>query len=436
MLVALLLFNFIIGGFYSPISIKASSYYGNFVKLDLKPYYVSDLDNILYPATSHYFVYDGLQGVGSFTVNKPTIVRAHFNWYVTTSKKVSGTVWFSRDKDGLDLVGAPQKITKVGDSILAFLDPGQYYINHHFEVRDGSNSSYIEIGVALLAEDTLSTENIYVSSYTSPNNLELNKPVRGFLSDVSPIDYYKFELKDRSKVSINFNFEATGGVSLSNGTCTLYDSQNQKLIAKRYNSSGAKYNVITEMLEPGIYYISLSGVTGATNLEVKAISYEVKSKLSDEEWTNENVTVKLLPEFEPTEILYVDKKVSDVKIKDSKTWNIRYEDCHEVEYNTFEITKNGWYTVRLRDNEGNFVLSRIQITNIDKKAPTISGVANKKSYKKGTIIKFSDKDSGIRKATLNGKNVKSGVKATTIGKNTLKVYDNAGNVKSIIFYIK
>lgn len=72
----------------------------------------------------------------------------------------------------------------------------------------------------------------------------------------------------------------------------------------------------------------------------------------------------------------------------------------------------------------------------DKIKPSVKGVKNKKVYKKAVTIKFSDKQSGIKKATLNGKKIKSGKKVKKNGKYTLKVYDKAGNCTTVKFTIK
>lgn len=72
----------------------------------------------------------------------------------------------------------------------------------------------------------------------------------------------------------------------------------------------------------------------------------------------------------------------------------------------------------------------------DKTKPIVKGVKNKKIYKKAIIIKFSDKQSGIKKATLNGKKIKNGKKVKKNGKYTLKVYDKAGNCTTVKFTVK
>lgn len=72
----------------------------------------------------------------------------------------------------------------------------------------------------------------------------------------------------------------------------------------------------------------------------------------------------------------------------------------------------------------------------DTKAPKITGVKNKQTYNKNVTIKFSDATSGIKSATLNGKEIKTGKKVTKNGKYTLIVTDKAGNQKKMTFTIK
>jgi hypothetical protein len=73
---------------------------------------------------------------------------------------------------------------------------------------------------------------------------------------------------------------------------------------------------------------------------------------------------------------------------------------------------------------------------VDSTKPTVSGVKNGKTYSKAVTIKFSDETSGIKKATLNGKTIKTGKKVTKAGSYTLKVTDKAGNTRTIKFKIK
>lgn len=76
----------------------------------------------------------------------------------------------------------------------------------------------------------------------------------------------------------------------------------------------------------------------------------------------------------------------------------------------------------------------------DTKKPTVKGIGNNKTYKKSVKFKVSDA-SGIKKVTLNKKKIsvskaKKGYTVKKKGKYTLKVWDKAGNVRTVKFKIK
>lgn len=73
---------------------------------------------------------------------------------------------------------------------------------------------------------------------------------------------------------------------------------------------------------------------------------------------------------------------------------------------------------------------------VDTKAPTVSGVKNKKIYKKAVKIRVSDQVSGVKKITLNGKKIKSGVVIKKNGVYKLVATDNSGHKKVIRFAIR
>lgn len=411
------------------------------VKVSLTKHYVPDIDNVLYPATSQFYTYNSTQGVGEFKITAPTIIKAYFNWDTIANVKLSGTAWLSKDIAGLDVIRNSIKLTKQGDSILVFLDPGTYYLHHFVALKSSSNNQSsidkIKFGVALLAEDVNSDESIYESSYAMSNSLKLGNSKRGLLSTTSPIDYYKISIKEYSEVKISYNFEKTDDTDLSKALCTLYDSDNQKITSLKFNPIGEGKNVLMQMLEPGVYYITLSGATGATNIKVDAISYEVRTEISTLKWTNKNVVVSVLADFYKTEELLVDGKVQDNKVNDSKIWKINKDTCSEIKNSQFSVTKNGIYSIRVKDNNKKYILKRIKISNIDKISPSISGVKDGNTYKDNVIIKFWDKGgSGVKVATLDGDKIRNGASISEKGTHTLKVFDNAGNIKTVTFKIK
>jgi hypothetical protein len=148
------------------------------------------------------------------------------------------------------------------------------------------------------------------------------------------------------------------------------------------------------------------------------------------------------------EAQYREGNVSSSYISDEKYWKhlvlttsyIGASDATILELSgdtySFKVKKDGYYTIRLADKDGNLYSKAVKVTGIDSKAPVITGVKNNKTYTKAVTIKFSDKGTGIKKATLNGKTIKSGSKVSASGSYTLKVTDKAGNTKVIKFKIK
>lgn len=96
-------------------------------------------------------------------------------------------------------------------------------------------------------------------------------------------------------------------------------------------------------------------------------------------------------------------------------------------------TKEGSHTLVVKDAAKNKTTVKFKV---DKTAPTISGVANAKSYNKSARYKVVDKISGVKSVTLDGKTVKTSGRVKTKGSHTLKVTDKAGNTKTITFTVK
>jgi hypothetical protein len=202
-----------------------------------------------------------------------------------------------------------------------------------------------------------------------------------------------------------------------------------------------------------------------TYYELKAGTYYVKSVCNSEfsDYVKDAYS-KLTIAYVPTDkSVKFSKKVNKTKTKTTVTVNEKFifGEAYSLQYvkgrvgandsswksakdistatNSFTVSKNGWYTIKIKDKQnGTYWYRYVKITGIDKTKPTVTGVKNGKKYKKTVTIKFKDnkKGSGIKKATLNGKKIKSGKKVSKKGKYTLVVTDKAGNKKTIKFTIK
>ena len=108
-------------------------------------------------------------------------------------------------------------------------------------------------------------------------------------------------------------------------------------------------------------------------------------------------------------------------------------DGQKVESDYLFLSEESAYQITAADINGN--VSQISF-RIDTTKPSVSGVVNGKTYKSARTIRFSDKGSGIKKASLNGTAIKSGKTVSKKGTYTLAVTDKAGNKKTVKFKIK
>lgn len=119
--------------------------------------------------------------------------------------------------------------------------------------------------------------------------------------------------------------------------------------------------------------------------------------------------------------------------KDDEIYTVKGK-TYDNTYNKFAFVKDGKYVVKT--TLINDAVSTLKFT-VDRTKPTTNMKA--KTYKKtskGKKITFKDATSGIKKATLNGKKIKSGKVVKKTGKYTLIITDKAGNKKTVKFRIK
>jgi len=398
--------------------------------------YTTSVDNLQYPATNQFIAFVGISGVGKVVINEPTVVKAYLNW--KTAEVTNPVIWFSRDVKGIDLVGSQATLTTEKNYHLILLDAGTYYFNYSLKAVN-NNYSYVAttVGACIVGQLANSTERVYASSKVNPNIVSFNKAETGFLSVTAPIDYYRFDITEPSIVTIRFNFKDLKDINLSGSACVLKNSMDANIVEQAYNSQGADYNTITRVLETGTYFITMKGSTTITSLEVKKTPYVLDAWKNTTSLTKGNVKITLDIPFEYSELLVTKGNIPKAQINDYYTWSTyRSGVTKALTGKSYSVTSNGTYTFRIRDYLGNYLLYAVNVSNIDKTAPAVTGVANGKTYKTGKTIKFSDKQSGIKSAKLNNKVIKNGAKISVKGSYTLVVTDKVGNTKTIKFKIK
>ena len=150
--------------------------------------------------------------------------------------------------------------------------------------------------------------------------------------------------------------------------------------------------------------------------------------------------------------LYIDKtapKVSGVsrnKCYRSQVKHIKITDMYvdKIKLNgqevgdSCDVSDEGSYTLVAIDRAKNTTVVKFKV---DRTAPKVSGVSNKKSYRKSVKIKVSDKVSGVKSVKVDGRTVsvskaKKGYKVSSRGSHTVISCDKAGNKSTVKFTIK
>lgn len=388
---------------------------------------VDDIDNAVCP-----------KAINISGINKHSVVPVQFTLTESGIVKVyiqigreyieQGEVYLSTDYDGKYRISDVSTITE--STYLKYcLDPGKYYLQLSWSYQ------IYNVGVGVVYEASNTEELHTVSTFTKANILGVNKLDKGFLSLSTPKDYYEFTVDKECMAEIQYSFDTSFAKNNDEGQLMIYDS-NQILIGNASYSKGDLGSKTERIkLEPGKYFITMSGMNGRTTLKVVPNYISTKLVPSTKKWTEKDVSVKVdtTIDFEAIDVIKYD--VTEADLDTEELWNPVGNDKKYVETNgsTFVATSNGTYSVRIKDKLGKFTLKKIKISNIDKKAPKITGVKADTYYNKPVTISLEDKESGILKATLNGKDYKSGSKISEKGKYTLKVYDNVGNKTTLKF---
>lgn len=285
-------------------------------------------------------------------------------------------------------------------------------------------------------------------------------------------NYFKFTIEEDSWVFLGSNFSLNNHEGLTAKFELYGDSAFSKKIGvfERGYSTNPSKRQLTSILKKGTYYVSTYAKHANYgdfdgNINVLGVAVPVKKILKanykvnkDKKSATITFSTAMGDFFKYAQ--YRDGKVGMDAIKNANYWgylnsfgwiNSTDRNSNQLTLNDentvkFKVKKNGYYTIRVTDKstpmnftdvkEGTSYSAFIKVKGIvDKKAPTVSGVKNGKSYRNGVKITFADDGSGIKSAKLNGKTFKTGESVYVRGKYTLVVQDNAGNVTKVNFSI-
>lgn len=182
------------------------------------------------------------------------------------------------------------------------------------------------------------------------------------------------------------------------------------------NTTGKQYNVvsgITKLTENGSYTLSLTdalGKTVKTNFVVDSTAPKITGVVNNK---------------------YYNTKEVKVTVEDD---NLDYTEFDsERKSKSFTFKTDGKHTIKAVDKAGNITSLTFYIDTVMPKLSVKDGYAKTKAF----TFKVSDSFSGIKKVYINNKLQKkaSSYKLSKQGKYTVKVVDNAGNVKVTKLYV-
>lgn len=391
---------------------------------------VEDLDNTPYPDTLTLNYDSERENISEFDIAIAGQVKVMLKY--KADAKTTGSIWVSTDFNGKEVIGSIYKFSPQATEMSWFLEKGKYYLHSKCD-----NYPY-ESNIAVLFEKAKVAEENVSTSFNKSNFVEPDQVVLNYLTFKNPNEYYSFKLEEKATVAVNYSFDTAANDKNDVGICSLYDEYEILLKEGTYTSTDKSLKSISCLLEPGTYYVKLSGMKGNTVLSTSYMYYNITLTAdTDNNWTKKAYTVDIDTSIDYSKISVLYSDVKESLVNSESLWAPTNKNYVAFEGETFEVTKSGVYSVRITDKNGYNTMQKITISNIDVTKPTISGVKNDTIYNKTVTITWKDTESGInpKKTTLNGKEVKSGVKVDKEGEYTLKVYDMVGNYKTIKFVV-
>ena len=230
----------------------------------------------------------------------------------------------------------------------------------------------------------------------------------------------------------------------TNATCDVTSHLSPEIKVSIY--SDKKKTKLLDSIEPSIYYSYVTLVPKGT--------YYVDIKYDHSHWSSGH-----------EDNIDVDVQIVGLKVKDTLTFSTKENKDGSVYVTATNHAKTGNYTYEpsfyvkktdtsplIRVNDATYTVYyedegvyHYYLTDymdydfkyiIDKTGPKVHGIKDGKTYKDSVKFKFSDKLSGIKSATLDGKEIENHWMCDKKGKHVLKVWDKSGNKTVVKFTIK
>lgn len=295
-------------------------------------------------------------------------------------------------------------ITLLGENPITLYE-GEEYIEPGFSATDINNKDATNL-VQIINQVDNNKVGEYEIIYQINNEYKKNIIKRKVNVLNNPIDEINFSLIGNNKISLNKNdkYEEMGFEAAFNNE----DFSKKVIVSNDINTSMVGLFKIK-------YLLKIGNKTKELIREVEVIGDKYEVSLSNDKLTNQDISITLTNYYNNFQYF-----------KDPKGNAIT---DNTLSYN---VSENGIYAFYLVDKNDSSELINVEITNIDKKAP--SGKCNAQISGNTTNFSLNGQDeNGILKYVYN--NIEYSKNFTINGKyenNEIIIYDNAGNTTKMV----
>ena len=234
--------------------------------------------------------------------------------------------------------------------------------------------------------------------------------------------YFNFNMPEKGLVKLRFSISDYGDDSnFLDASCTVYMDKAMTSAASKTISLDNDYKDNILELNKGTYYVEcvsnvpssfeiitnedyLSNVVGLAiaYIPIKTTAIDFSIKQSKTETTTDNITVTVIPEDPGSEIYMLPGIQKKYDLKSEFCWS----DKTKLSGDTFVVTENGDYTVRIINSIREYSQKVITINNIDKSTPATPTIT---TYKTNSTKLSGKADAGTKVYVYVGKKSYTGI---------------------------
>ena len=321
-----------------------------------------------------------------FTLTAPSKVRLAVNTgtcKMVDSKDEDGElqdvsldIYLFSDQQRMRQLGESQRVSTADNGMVSdmselyYLEAGTYYL----QLGDLDNDArYLtgELQVGVLSQGLTSCNKKSGATKAEANALKFNKVYADCTTMKNTYDWYSLDLAHDAYVTFVYSAE-------KNGEIIIYDESGLEIDSFTRSTEGEvkDYEIF---LTQGKYYIQFGDdeASGNTTLKLTRV-WHYLGLTEVMESGIDYLKITSIDFSKIVEFLMVKTKVTN---KSSELWDTKSTSM-KITTKKYRPLKNGWYSFRIKDEDGNYLINTIKIKNVDTKAPSKPKV----TYRKGNLI--------------------------------------------------